>query len=237
MLSLLACVTASVLWAASYRNFPSLAWKGATHTTHGTVQRGIVWFTRVGGWPPQEEMAVSSSARPVVVIPQFKLISEEIYADRSAALLTAQVLERKDPSNPGIAKAQQRATSLKTGMHNYAVTLAGGSPAEPIIAEKAPELWQASGITLDRGAARFPERETDGSINYGPAVAYTAFGLPCWMLISVFGAAPILMGLRAVRRLRVLKVRRREGQCPKCGYDLRATQQRCPECGTEPGIT
>jgi hypothetical protein len=170
-----------------------------------------------------------------VVIPQFKLISEEIYADRSAALLTAQVLERKDPSNPGIVKAQQRANSLKTGMHDEAVTAAGGPPAEPIIAENAPELRQALGVTLERGAARFPERETDGSINYGPPVTYSAFGLPCWMLVSVFGTLPAAMGLQFIRRRRLLKIRRREGRCPKCGYDLRATPQHCPECGAKPG--
>ena len=30
------------------------------------------------------------------------------------------------------------------------------------------------------------------------------------------------------------RVRKRDGHCPRCGYDLRATPGRCPECGTPP---
>lgn len=35
------------------------------------------------------------------------------------------------------------------------------------------------------------------------------------------------------RRLRA-KFRKRQGRCPDCGYDLRATPGRCPECGAVP---
>ena len=55
--------------------------------------------------------------------------------------------------------------------------------------------------------------------------------LPAWLLLALFGIAPVA---RVHRRLRdVLRaIRHRPGRCVSCGYDLRASKDRCPECGT-----
>jgi hypothetical protein len=66
--------------------------------------------------------------------------------------------------------------------------------------------------------------------------AGTPFGLvqrerhisvPFWLLIVITATAGWLLGRRnwLVRR-RVIN-----GQCPACGYDVRATPDHCPECG------
>jgi hypothetical protein len=55
-------------------------------------------------------------------------------------------------------------------------------------------------------------------------------GVSHWLLALILLVPPALRlnGIRKTRRLRKL------GQCPACGYDLRATPGRCPECGREP---
>jgi hypothetical protein len=46
-------------------------------------------------------------------------------------------------------------------------------------------------------------------------------------------AAVMFLILPALRLRQVVRERRRrdKNQCPRCGYDLRATPDRCPECG------
>jgi hypothetical protein len=48
------------------------------------------------------------------------------------------------------------------------------------------------------------------------ALVFLSFGLPYLLLMR--------NQMRSRRRLR-------RGQCPRCGFDLRATPDRCPECG------
>jgi len=50
-----------------------------------------------------------------------------------------------------------------------------------------------------------------------------------WMCVVWSGALIIITWRKRVERVR--RQRERDGLCPSCGYDLRATPDRCPECG------
>ena len=84
----------------------------------------------------------------------------------------------------------------------------------------APRWLQAIGIdwrwqtTATAGALAYVQRERHVSV-------------PFWLLIVLTATAGWLLGRGnwLVRR-RVIS-----GQCPACGYDVRATPNHCPECG------
>jgi hypothetical protein len=59
--------------------------------------------------------------------------------------------------------------------------------------------------------------------------------IPYWLLAILFAVSPAWW-LIVTRRRRIQKQRRLNGQCIRCGYDLRATPDRCPECGAEPVV-
>jgi hypothetical protein len=60
-------------------------------------------------------------------------------------------------------------------------------------------------------------------------VSYHHWLMPMWFVTGVFALPMAVQLLLFLRRNRV-----REGMCPVCGYDLRATPDRCPECGNVP---
>jgi hypothetical protein len=65
------------------------------------------------------------------------------------------------------------------------------------------------------------------SMTFGISVKVRGLLAPHWFFAMLFAILPAFQ-LRAILHLHK---RSREGLCPRCGYDLRATPERCPECG------
>jgi hypothetical protein len=63
----------------------------------------------------------------------------------------------------------------------------------------------------------------DGSVHWS---------FPALIIACVIGGLAVL---RLAYRRRENDMRKAQGLCLKCGYDLRATPGRCPECGAERG--
>jgi hypothetical protein len=62
----------------------------------------------------------------------------------------------------------------------------------------------------------------------GIGISYLLFP---WLVPAVLFAILPLLSLRRVLKSRRQDTRRLRGQCPKCGYDIRASPEVCPECG------
>jgi hypothetical protein len=67
-----------------------------------------------------------------------------------------------------------------------------------------------------------------------PSFNYRAVSFPYWIPVTIFALAPLISTVGFWRRRRLRSLRRLQGLCPQCGYDLRATlEARCPECGAD----
>jgi hypothetical protein len=82
--------------------------------------------------------------------------------------------------------------------------------------------WQAAdelplGVVIGRAPTGDPR-----------AAPYFRILIPLWLLVAVTALLPALWLWLAVQSWR----KRGPGLCSKCGYDVRANEDRCPECGT-----
>ena len=102
-----------------------------------------------------------------------------------------------------------------------------------INSESCVALW-AGDIALPTNRRTVNDSDAPGLLYRtmsGPPRTYMLF-IRHWLLLLITLPPPLAWFLTA--RLRERMLRRSEGLCCHCGYNLRATPERCPECGAVP---
>lgn len=99
-----------------------------------------------------------------------------------------------------------------------------------VMAVRSRAIRSTSAFADDTTAGFAIERE-DGIIKLNGETALrllVTISIPYWFIALLSLPIPLL----ALRRWRRERRESREGLCPVCGYNLRASPDRCPECGT-----
>jgi hypothetical protein len=102
------------------------------------------------------------------------------------------------------------------------------SPDPSSMPEPARRAWRARPRTYrERRAIGFYVGAGRWEDNLSGTDRQFDVGLPTAVALPLLLIAPAAW----LRRRHVDRQARRNGRCPSCGYDLRATPDRCPECG------
>lgn len=89
-------------------------------------------------------------------------------------------------------------------------------------------MFLAGPLTFPPSGFGFGLQLLDGAAIPVPGAWAVILTVPQWLIGTLFLIVPfhrLIVYRRLGRRLK-------QGRCPVCGYDLRASQGRCPECGT-----
>lgn len=152
------------------------------------------------------------------------------YDDFAAAL-------RRDDASARVAAFDAVSTAGRVSVLVQFASLDGTSPARwverPLTLTSTPSM----GRPARQKWTDFPTYSTQSTATpadrHRPARTYhqTLVNFHLWHAVLLTGIAPATWVLHRTRQRR----RSTDGQCPACGYDLRATPDRCPECGRRKG--
>src|SRR5258706_6715523 len=149
-LLLLACATVIAAWLASYHWAPAIAWTSKGEKTHIIVRGGTIWLTRGGG------PTAMAGARPVFVQRGAMIIRRTHDVERSLRIHATFLRSRLGENDVEAAAEIARADALRQARHGDVLARIQAPCGEPIVAETAPEVSHAMGLTVERGIARFP---------------------------------------------------------------------------------
>ena len=91
------------------------------------------------------------------------------------------------------------------------------------------------GITREGGAG--VAEPSGGAVTPQSPVWSSIVVIPWTWPLAIAVPLPALLVSRALWHRHRRRNRRARGQCPRCGYDLRATPGRCPECGVPTSVS
>jgi hypothetical protein len=98
---------------------------------------------------------------------------------------------------------------------------------DPALAGRPGQVWQRGRWGFYLAGSYFWSRNGRGDMEFGSMRWVT---IPAWAVAVPLAVLPALTARRFLRRRREQRLHS-QGQCVRCGYDLRATPGRCPECG------